>query len=373
MKCGILILTLLLFLSACNDDRSSEPSPAIGLLDESLIICNEGNWQSDNGQLSYLDAMTGELTNKWFRSVNGFKLGDTPNDIIQINDTLIAISVNWSNIIQYINPDGTACGATENVPNNRRLCTDGQFLYVTSFAHICGSQTYEKGYVAKIDVASLRVVASCGVGWEPDGIALYDGRLYIANSGGYAFSESHDYETSISIVDAATMTKIGDIMTDCPNLSGPISRAGKFLCINSNGNGSVASPKTIILNCETDEFSLLDFPSNLNASDGELFYTIGSVVENSTGESRSHIHTINPSTMEVGNEICSPEVTSLIGSLEKPYDLYISPYTGSFYCTYARNFTSAGLLYGYSSMGEQLFEPQKLYINPAHILALPRR
>lgn len=78
---------------------------------ESLIFCDEGGWQQDNGQLSFYNGTTSTLTNKWFEQVNGKKLGDTPNDIIQINDTLLAICVNWSNIIQFIRPDGTACGA----------------------------------------------------------------------------------------------------------------------------------------------------------------------------------------------------------------------------------------------------------------------
>ena len=151
---------------------------------ENLIVCNEGNWQSDNGQLSYYDGATGTLTNQWYRAVNGTKLGDTPNDIIQVNDTLIAIAVNWSNLIQFIRPDGTACGATEDVPNNRRMCSDGHYLYVTSYAHRCGGTTFTKGYVAKIDVATKKVTATCEVGWEPEGIRLYDGKLYVASAGG---------------------------------------------------------------------------------------------------------------------------------------------------------------------------------------------
>ena len=148
------MMGLSLFFVACSnengeDNRTPEiPKPEI--IGENLIICNEGNWQSDNGQLSYYDGTAGVLTNKWFRKVNGSKLGDTPNDIIQVNDTLIAIAVNWSNIIQYIHPDGTACGATENVPNNRRMCADGNYLYITSYAHKCGNQTFEKGYVARL-------------------------------------------------------------------------------------------------------------------------------------------------------------------------------------------------------------------------------
>ena len=109
------MIGLSLSFVACSNENGADDSQPVNpptLIGENLIVCNEGNWQSDNGQLSYYDGTAGVLTNKWFRQVNGSKLGDTPNDIIQVNDTLIAIAVNWSNIIQYIHPDGTACGAT---------------------------------------------------------------------------------------------------------------------------------------------------------------------------------------------------------------------------------------------------------------------
>lgn len=161
------MIGLSLSFVACSNENGADDSQPVNpptLIGENLIVCNEGNWQSDNGQLSYYDGTAGVLTNKWFRQVNGSKLGDTPNDIVQVNDTLIAIAVNWSNIIQYIHPDGTACGATENVPNNRRMCADGNYLYITSYAHQCANQTFEKGYVAKIDVKTKQVVATCEVG-----------------------------------------------------------------------------------------------------------------------------------------------------------------------------------------------------------------
>ena len=98
---------------------------------DNLIICNEGNWQSDNGQLSFYDATTGTLTNKWFRTVNNKKLGDTPNDIIQINDNLFAICVNWSNIIQYINKNGEKVYVPSKyyAPNNIFNCTYAPYYF----------------------------------------------------------------------------------------------------------------------------------------------------------------------------------------------------------------------------------------------------
>lgn len=364
-------LALLMFTS-CDDDKvPTPPAPKPVLTGENLIVCNEGNWQSDNGQLSYFDSRTGTLTNQWFRAVNGIKLGDTPNDIIQINDTLIAIAVNWSNIIQYIHPDGTACGATENVPNNRRMCSDGEYLYVTSYAHRCGDETFEKGYVAKIDVRTKQVVATCEVGWEPEAVKLYDGRLYVCNSGGYAYSENHDYETTIDVVDASTMTSLRKIETGCINLYGEASQAGEYLCINSCGNYYDVDPKTIILNCKTETMTTYEFPCTYNTTDGKLFYTLGSHFSYITGEYIYHTHTIDPTENSVGDSICSVAITEQIKSLTSPNEIYISPFSGNIYFTDAGSYASAGYLYGYKPDGTPIFEPQKVYICPAHILAIP--
>lgn len=368
------MIGLSLSFVACSNENGADDSQPVNpptLIGENLIVCNEGNWQSDNGQLSYYDGTAGVLTNKWFRQVNGSKLGDTPNDIIQVNDTLIAIAVNWSNIIQYIHPDGTACGATENVPNNRRMCADGNYLYITSYAHKCGNQTFEKGYVAKIDVKTKQVVATCEVGWEPEGVRLYEGKLYVANTGGYAFSEGHEYETTVQVVDAETMKSVKTIDTGCINLYGEMSQAGQYLCINSCGDYYNVKPKTVIVDCKTDEVKTFDFPCTYNTTDGKLFYTVGSEFSYNTGAYVYQIKTINPETKEVKDGIFNEAITQKIKEITSPYELYISPYTKNVYFTDAGSYASAGYLYGYTKEGEELFVKQKVYINPAHILALP--
>lgn len=368
------MMGLSLSFVACSNENGaddSQPENPPTLIGENLIVCNEGNWQSDNGQLSYYDGTAGVLTNKWFRQVNGSKLGDTPNDIIQVNDTLIAIAVNWSNIIQYIHPDGTACGATENVPNNRRMCADGNYLYITSYAHQCGNQTFEKGYVAKIDVKTKQVVATCEVGWEPEGVRLYEGKLYVANTGGYAFSENHAYETTVQVVDAETMKSVKTIDTGCINLYGEMSQAGQYLCINSCGDYYNVKPKTVIVDCKTDEVKTFDFPATYNSTDGDVFYTVGSEFSYNTGEYVYSIKTINPKTQEVKDGIFNEAITQKIKEITSPYELYISPYTQNVYFTDAGSYGSAGYLYGYTKEGQPVFAPQKMYVNPAHILALP--
>ena len=350
---------------------------------EDVIICNKGNWQQNNGQLSIWNGNKNTLTNKWFQQVNGSKLGDTPNDIIQVNDTLIAVAVNWSNIIQFIRPNGTACGATENIPNNRRMCVDDKgFLYITSYAHVCGDKTFEKGYVAKVDPKTKQVVGTCEVGWEPEGIKFYKGKLYVANSGGYAFSEGHSYENTISVVDAESMTKIKDVeilydfnkdgtLDRVINLYGETSQINNFICIDSPGDYASVPASTVVFNCENDTYTVFEFPCTYNSVIDGKFATVGSSFSYKTNNYEFYINTIDPNTNEVASGIISEDVTECIKSMQAPYGIYVSPYTKSIYLTDASSYANAGYLYAFDKNGSKFINKEKLYLCPAHLLAVP--
>ncbi len=351
---------------------------------EKIIFLNEGNWQSDNGKLSYFE--NGRIvSNQWFRDVNGSKLGDTPNDIIQVNDNLIAIAVNWSNIVQFITPQGKAVAATEDIPNNRRLASDGRYVYVTSYGHECGNELFDKGFVAKIDINGFKVAKAVEVGYEPEGIAIYNGHLFVANTGGYAFQEDHEYETTVSVIDAATMTVVRTVDTGVINLYGSMSRSGKYLCINSPGDNYDVSASTIIMDCQavldgkpdTECFVTLDYAAtnNCTATDGR-FYAIGSRYSYYSGEYEFNYIIIDPAEAMAsrGHNGVSTQwpgtVVSDIKAMEMPYSIYVNPYTGYIYATDAGSFADSGTLLQWSPQGK-LIGKHKTYINPGHLLALP--
>ena len=355
---------------------------------ERLIILNEGLWQADNGRVTYFE--DGKIvSNEWFREINGYKLGDTPNDIIQINDNLIAIAVNWSNIVQFITPQGKAVAATEDVPNNRKLATDGRYVYISSYGHevaINGSfMEFTKGYVAKIDTETFKVVSAVEVGYEPEGIAYYEGHLFVANTGGYAFQENHEYETTVSIINAETMKVVRTVDTGQINLYGKMSQSGQYLCINSPGDYYDVQAATIIFDCKAALngapdaycFHSLEYAATYNTVDTEgNFYAIGSRYSYYTGEYEFNYLRINPEELfesdgcDGVDEDFPGSVLSDIKQMMMPYGLYINPYSGYIYATDAASFTSAGKLYQWSPNGE-LIGTYKVYINPAHFLALP--
>lgn len=355
---------------------------------ERLIIVNEGLWQADNGRLSYLEDDK-VLSNEWFRKNNGYKLGDTPNDIIQINDNLIAIAVNWSNIVQFIDANGKAVAATEDVPNNRKLATDGRYIYISSYGHEVGIDgkfmEFTKGYVAKIDISDFKTKGAVEVGYEPEGIAYYEGYLFVANTGGYAFQENHEYETTVSMIDAETMKVVREIDTGQINLYGKMSQSGRYLCINSPGDYYDVPAATIVFDCRSaiegcpDEecFHKLEYAATYNTVDREgNFYAIGSRYSYYTGEYEFNYIIIDPEELFESDggtgvyEDFPGTVLQDIQGMMMPYGIYINPYTGYIYGADAGSFTAAGKLYQWSPEGK-LQSTNKVYINPAHFLALP--
>lgn len=361
---GICLVMLVILLSGCRMEVNDEVviSTPTKTEDKLLILC-EGLWGMDNSCISYLDQ--GTLVNKWYQKQNPkHRLGDTGNDIIQVNDTLIAISVNWSNIIQYIYPDGRAIAATEDIPNNRKLATDGEYLYCTSYAN--------HGYVAKVDVRTKEIVDTCHVGYEPEGIAYYKGRLFVANTGGYSFQEGHEYESTISVIDTQTMKELKRIDTGCINLFGKMSQCGQFICINSCGDYYDVEPKSVVLNMDSEEFKIFDFPATYNCTYDGKFYTIGSAFSYNTGEYQYSIHTISLPSMQVEEGLAEyAGAEEVIRQMQSPYGIYISPYSGHLYVSDARSYATNGYVFEFDRQGNQLNKYYLDGLNPAHFLALP--
>ena len=360
-------LGAVLLMAACSLEPAdvAQPAQPTESADRLIVLC-EGLWGMDNSTISYIDS--GVLTNRWFRAQNpGRKLGDTGNDILQINDTLVAISVNWSNIIQYIYPDGRAITATENIPNNRRLATDGErYLYCTSYAN--------NGYVAKVDLVTKEIVDTCHVGYEPEGIAYYKDKLFVANTGGYSFQEGHEYESTVSVIDAQTMRELKRIDTGCINLYGEMSQYGQYICINSAGDYYDVKPKSVVLNMASEEFKVFDFPATYNCTYGNKFYVIGSEFSYNAGSAGAYtytMHTIDLPSLESHEGLGDyQQMAATIEKMQAPYGIYISPYSGHMYAADARSYATNGYLYEYNPTDTTITKYNLVGLNPGHIVAL---
>ena len=182
-----------------------------------VFVLNEGGMGSNNSTLDFLRFEDGKYILSAFNKMNpdvGAGLGDVGNDIA-IHGKEAWIVVNNSGIVEVISAEDETEIATVTVPTPRNIAFDDNYAYVTSWAgaYITYGADYSitdsknpKGQVYRINLKTKKAEGSVEVGYQPEGIAYYNGKLYVANSGGISsqLPPTYAYDNTVSIIDAAS-------------------------------------------------------------------------------------------------------------------------------------------------------------------------
>ena len=257
MKKAFLVLGAALSLAACSKDvvppKDASLEGDIVLMpmgiNESgyskLFVLNEGGMGSNNSTLDFMRLKESWYITDAFGKMNpgiAAGLGDVGNDIA-VHGRELWIVVNNSGIVEVISAADETEIAAIQVPTPRNIAFDSQYAYVTSWAGAHANGSYDKdgnyvitdssnpkGQVYRIDLNTKKVDGSVEVGYQPEGIAYYDGKLYVANSGGISsqLPPMYSYDNTVSIIDVNTFKVIGSTEV-APNLKS----------IYADGNGAI--------------------------------------------------------------------------------------------------------------------------------------
>ena len=200
-------------------DGQSVDVSSISTSAQKLFVLNEGGMGSNNSTLDFLRFEEGKYITSAFKKMNpdiGAGLGDVGNDIA-IHGNEAWIVVNNSGIVEVISADDEVEIAAIAVPTPRNIAFDDTYAYVTSWAgafvtygadYSVADSKNVKGQVYRINLSTKKVEGSVEVGYQPEGIACYKGKLYVANSGGIAsqLPPMYSYDNTVSIIDTQTFT-----------------------------------------------------------------------------------------------------------------------------------------------------------------------
>ena len=186
----IIVLAILVGLAACRNDDvvlypDETPTPD-GYTNTSsyrgLYVLCEGNMGSNKATLDYLDMTTGRYSRNIYPSRNPGKvmeLGDVGNDI-KVYGSRLWMVINQSNRVEVASAASAVSLGSVDIPNARFLAFDGKYAYVSSYVGPVNGPSV-LGEVYRVDTLTLRVDARCTVGFQPEEMAIVDGRLYVAN------------------------------------------------------------------------------------------------------------------------------------------------------------------------------------------------
>lgn len=228
-KASLLLLAGIVAFAACQDplfpekpsidsDLKGEVVDVNGLSGfKKLFVLNEGQMGANNASLDMLRISDSNYITGVFKKMNpteGAGLGDVGNDIVVVGDELW-IAVNNSGIVEVLSAKDETEIAAVQVPMPRCLAYDDNYVYVSSWngaVAVYGSDwsvdveksKNPKGAVYRIDRKTKKLdEGTVEVGYQPEGLAVSSGKLYVANSGGVASSlpPAYSYDNSVSVID----------------------------------------------------------------------------------------------------------------------------------------------------------------------------
>ena len=252
-----------------------------------VFMLNEGGMGSNNSTLDFLRFSDATYVTGAFRKMNpsaGAGLGDVGNDIV-VNGDEAWMVINNSGIVEVVSAKDETEIAAIQVPTPRNIAFDDKYAYVTSWAgayanygadYSISDYKNPKGQVYRINLETKKVDGSIEVGYQPEGIAFYNGTLYVANSGGIASQVAPDYsyDKTVSVIDTKSfkVTKTLDVQV---NLKGVYSDGkGNFYVTTLGDYWSVHSGVYMI--DASDKIKHISDYVSVAALNGDTLYCIGS-------------------------------------------------------------------------------------------------
>lgn len=365
------IALLFVALAACRHDdeifipeRVEVSKPEYSAV-AGFYLLNEGNMGSNKCTLDRYDYSTGIYTRNIYGSANPSvpkELGDVGNDLAIYGSRLYAV-VNCSNKIEVMDAASCVRIGQIDIPNCRYIRFHEGFAYVTSYAGpVVVDPEYEQlGFVAKIDTLTLREVARCTVGFQPDGLAIVDDKIYVANSGGYRVP---NYERRLSVINLPSMTVEEEVDIDINLQHVQCDRYGG-LWISSRGDYVESTSKLFCYDVRKRRIvAEIDVPVSNMVLQGDSLYIVSNAWSNVTMTDEPSYSIVDVVQKRV---VCDNFITDgTEEAIRKPYGIAVNPVTKDILVTDARNYVNPGYLYCFGSDGVMRWSVRTGDI-PAHI------
>lgn len=371
-----LCVVLLVFVACRQGERIVPPvvtpvdSAQPASLVEGFFLLNEGNSGTNKASLDFYDNRTGNYNKNIYATVNPTavkELGDVGNDIQVYGSKLYAV-INGSNKVEVMDA-GTAKRIGQiNIKNCRNITFAGGKAYVSTYASpVKVDPNAPIGMVMQVDTATLAVTDSVNVGYQPEGMAAVNGKLYVANSGGY---RAPQYDSTVSVIDLATFTEIKKIHVAI-NLDRVTVDGAGDIYVTSGGDHYNRPSALFAIDTKTDEVKQrFDIGASNLCIVGDTAYVYGSEFNYNTKTWTISYNMVNVSTETVlpGNFITD----GTDAGIQMPYGIAVNPVTRDIFVTDARNFAGVGTVYCFDRTGKKKWSVTAGNI-PAHFAFLQKK
>lgn len=344
-------------MSACRGDipfvYSEEEELAFGGNGSESVkgffLLNEGNMGSNKATLDFFSYETGYYMRNIYPTRNPEivkELGDVGNDIAIYGDKLYAV-INCSHYVEVMNVHTAKHIGSIDILNCRYIVFNEGKAYVSSYAGpVQIDPNARPGKVVEIDTLSLEVTREVVVGYQPEEMVITNGRLYVANSGGYRYP---NYDTTVSVIDLETFQVVTTIDVAINLHRMQLDRYG-LIYVSSRGDYYNIGADVYVIDSHTDEVI-----GNLGIAASEMCLSGDSLYMTSVEWSYiTNSNTITYTLYDVGRREVVSHNFIADGTDERiqiPYGIAINPETKDILVCDAKDYVTPGTLFCFTSEG----------------------
>ncbi|BFM41748.1 hypothetical protein CFS9_03890 [Flavobacterium sp. CFS9] len=370
-------LFVALLLVSCREEEtifsSSDKSVAAPRSDgniEGFYLLNEGNMGMNRASIDVFNYRTGNYTTDIYSERNPTvvkELGDVGNDIKIYGNKVYAV-INCSNKVEVIDKWSAKRIKKIDIPNCRYVTFYKNKAYVSSYSGpVAIDPNAEIGFVAEIDTTSLEIKRKVTVGYQPEQMVVYNGKLYVANSGGYRVP---NYDRTVSVIDLETFTEIKKIDVGINLHSMQVDSRGDIY-VSSRGDYYNTPSNLFVIDTKTDEKKMqLDIPVSATCLVDDLLYYYSVSWSYLTNSNKVSYGILDTKTKKVINNKIITDGTDK--HIMIPYGLQVNPETKEIYITDAQNYVVTGYIYCFTPEGKLKWKTTAGNI-PAHITFITKK
>ena len=316
-----------------------------------FFLLNEGNMGSNKASIDFFSYDYGVYYKNIYPERNPGvvkELGDVGNDIQIYGDKLYAV-INCSHFVEVMDVNTAKHIDQVSIPNCRYITFKDAYAYVSSYAGpVQIDPNARLGYVAKLDTASLEVIDTCVVGYQPEEMVISGNKLYVANSGGY---RAPNYDNTVSVVDLNTFKEIKKIEVAVNLHRLELDAYGK-LYVSSRGDYKDIPSKTFIIDTKTDELlgEIPSLPNGEMAISGDSLFVYSAEWSKITSSNTISYALYDVRKKEIVTRNFITDGTEK--NIKVPYGIAVNREQNEFYITDATDYVTPGKLHCYTLDGK---------------------
>src|SRR5690554_3377594 len=177
----LLFSFLPLFFTACTSDPA--PPQTIANYDHGVLVVNEGNFFSGDGEISHYDPETEEITNGLYQAVNGVVLAAYIEQVRVFGENAYIVDSNMggAKVVAVDKASFQEKGRVEGLEIPRDVAVAGNKLFIADWGNYDdeGNFTNPNSFVAVTGVDGGAIMEKIPVSSRPQSIVALEGFIYV--------------------------------------------------------------------------------------------------------------------------------------------------------------------------------------------------